>query len=58
MNVGSQRLSIVADNFAPDHLYVQKVLLNGTPLNRHWLRHDEIARGGVLRFEMGPKPAP
>lgn len=58
MNVGSQRLSIVADNFAPDHLYVQKVLLNGTPLNRHWLRHEEIARGGVLRFEMGPKRAP
>jgi predicted alpha-1,2-mannosidase len=58
INVGSQRLSIVADNFAPDHLYVQKVLFNGTPLNRHWLRHEEIARGGVLRFEMGPKRAP
>ena len=58
INVGSQRLSIVADNFARDHLYVQKVLLNGTPLNRRWLRHDEIARGGVLRFEMGPKPGP
>jgi predicted alpha-1,2-mannosidase len=58
LNVGSRRLSIVADNFATDHVYVQKVLLNGTPLNRRWLRHDEIARGGVLQFEMGSKPAP
>jgi predicted alpha-1,2-mannosidase len=57
INVGSRRLSVVADNFARDHLYVQKILLNGTPLDRRWLRHDEIARGGVLRFEMGPKPA-
>ena len=58
LNVGNERLSLVADHFARDHLYVQKVVLNGTPLNRSWLRHDEIARGGVLRFEMGPKPAP
>jgi predicted alpha-1,2-mannosidase len=58
LNVGGRRLSIVADNFATDHVYVQKVLLNGTPLNRRWLRHGEIARGGVLQFEMGSKPAP
>jgi putative alpha-1,2-mannosidase len=58
INLGKQRLSIVADNFARDHVYVQKILLNGTPLNRRWLKHDEIAGGGVLRFEMGPKPAP
>jgi predicted alpha-1,2-mannosidase len=58
INLGRQRLSIVADNSARDHVYVQKILLNGTPLNRRWLKHDEIAAGGVLRFEMGPKPAP
>jgi predicted alpha-1,2-mannosidase len=58
INVGSRRLSIVADNYATDHIYVQKVLLNGTPLDRRWLRHDEVARGGVLRFEMDSKPAP
>jgi predicted alpha-1,2-mannosidase len=58
VDVGGRRLSVVAGNFARDHGYVQKVLLNGTPLDRRWLRHDEIARGGMLRFEMGPKPAP
>lgn len=58
INLGRQCLSLVADNSARDHRYVQKILLNGTPLNRRWLKHDEIAGGGVLRFEMGPKPAP
>jgi predicted alpha-1,2-mannosidase len=58
INVGGRSLAIVAGNFALDNAYVQKVLLNDTPLNRRWLRHDEIAQGGVLRFEMGPKPAP
>jgi putative alpha-1,2-mannosidase len=58
LNVGGRRLSIVADHYAPGHPYVQKILLNGTPLERRRLRHDEIAKGGVLRFEMGPKPAP
>jgi predicted alpha-1,2-mannosidase len=58
VNLGGKRLSIVADNFARDHGYVRKVFLNDKPLDRNWLRHDEIARGGVLRFEMGPKPVP
>ena len=58
INLGKQRLTIVADHYARDHVYVQKILLNGTPLNRRWLKHDEIAGGGELRFEMGPKPAP
>lgn len=58
INLGRQRLAIVADNYARDHLNAHKVALNGTPVNRHWLKHEEIARGGVLRFEMGPKPAP
>lgn len=56
--IGSQRLSFIAENFARDHVYVQKVFLNGTPLDRRRLKHDDIARGGVLRFVMGPKPAP
>jgi predicted alpha-1,2-mannosidase len=58
INLGGRRLSIVADNYAPNHPYVRKVLLNDTPLNRRRLKHDDIARGGVLRFEMGPRPAP
>jgi predicted alpha-1,2-mannosidase len=50
------RLTILAQNAAPDHPYIQKVLLNGKPLDRHWIQHAEIASGGTLRFEMGAEP--
>ena len=56
--MGDHCLVIVAENFAPDHKYVQRVWLNDTPFDRTWLKHGEIAQGGVLRFEMGPEPGP
>lgn len=57
IRLGTKTLEIVADHFAPDHIYVQKVWLNGVAIDRTWLKHDEIAQGGVLRFEMGAAPA-
>jgi putative alpha-1,2-mannosidase len=37
------------------NVYVQKVMLNGTPLNRLYITHDEIMKGGTITFVMGPK---
>jgi predicted alpha-1,2-mannosidase len=48
--------TITAGNQAHDHPYVQSVRLNGRPLSRAWIRHSEIAAGGVLEFAMGPEP--
>jgi len=56
VKMGERILEIEADNFAPENLYVQKIWLNDTLLNRHWIRHAEIANGGVLRFEMAATP--
>jgi predicted alpha-1,2-mannosidase len=53
----SNRLTIVAENYAPDHAYVDKVWLNDKPLDRWWIRHSEIAQGGVLRFVMAGETA-
>jgi predicted alpha-1,2-mannosidase len=39
------------------NLYVQSATLDGKPLNRAWLTHEEIASGGTLRLEMGPTPS-
>lgn len=39
------------------NVYVQKLLLNGKPLNRLFLKHEDILNGGTLIFTMGPKPA-
>ncbi len=36
--------------------YIQSATLNGKPLQRTWLFHEEIIRGGRLEFEMGPRP--
>jgi putative alpha-1,2-mannosidase len=38
------------------NVYVQKMELNGKPLNRHYLTHSELASGGELTFYMGAKP--
>jgi predicted alpha-1,2-mannosidase len=50
------RLTILAENYAPRNCYVAKVKLNDTALNRRWLRHSEIERGGILQFTMSPEP--
>ncbi len=47
---------IVAHNVSKENRYIQRVALNGRPLTRTWLRHEEIVKGGVLEFWMGPEP--
>jgi predicted alpha-1,2-mannosidase len=51
-----KKLTILADNAALNHLYIQKVWLNDKLLDRYWIQHAEIAQGGTLRLEMGPEP--
>jgi putative alpha-1,2-mannosidase len=36
---------------------VQQLLLNGKPLNRLFIKHEDILDGGTLSFVMGGKPA-
>ena len=47
---------VKTDNLAEANPYVEKVLLNGKPLERLYITHDEIEAGGTLHFIMGPKP--
>ncbi len=37
-------------------IYIQSAKLNGKALNRSWIGHDEIAKGGELIFVMGSQP--
>src|SRR3984957_11837389 len=37
------------------NVYVKKILLNGQPLTRLWLTHEEIMAGGVVVFFMSNK---
>jgi predicted alpha-1,2-mannosidase len=56
IQIDGNKLLIVADNTAADRPYVKKVWLNDKPVDRHYLRHDEIANGGTLRLEMSSEP--
>ena len=47
---------IEAKNQSATNVYVRKVELNGTPLNRRYLTHSEIMNGGKLIFYMASKP--
>lgn len=49
-----KRFRIVAEN--PSSPYVGRVTLNGKPLTRSFLRHEEIVSGGELRFTMQAEP--
>ena len=38
------------------NLYVVGARLNGKPIDRAWLTHDEIVKGGVLDLDMAARP--
>lgn len=44
---------IKADTNGPMRPYIQEASLNGQPLDRCFLRHGEIAKGGEVGFRMG-----
>jgi predicted alpha-1,2-mannosidase len=48
--------SIVADNLSDANGYVGSVRLNGQPLPRAFIRHEEIMQGGELHFTMQAAP--
>lgn len=39
-----------------ENIYIQSVKLNGKLYRRNFLYHDDILKGGILEFEMGPQP--
>jgi len=47
---------VVAKDISESHFYIAGATLNGQPLTRSFLRHDEIANGGVLELVMSDKP--
>ncbi|MBJ7515628.1 MAG: glycoside hydrolase family 92 protein, partial [Stenotrophomonas sp.] len=48
--------TIVAEGLTAGHGYIGSATLNGKPLQRAFLRHDEIIAGGELRFVMQAEP--
>jgi len=51
------QLTIECKNQSDKNVFIQKILLNGTPLKKLFISNEEIMKGGKLQFEMGPSPA-
>ena len=51
-----KKFVVEAENLSDKNIYVKKVLLNGTELNRNFITHQEIINGGRLTFEMTASP--
>ncbi len=54
---GGRTFTIQAPGVSADRPYIQSARLNGKALDRSYLRHAEIAGGGVLELEMGSTPS-
>jgi len=48
--------TVIANNNSKENVYIQSIKLNGKPLNRYYIYHQELSSGGELYLEMGPKP--
>ncbi|MGR4896290.1 GH92 family glycosyl hydrolase [Stenotrophomonas sp. LARHCG68] len=51
-----KQFRIVADGLDDAHTYVGGVTLNGKPMDRVFLTHEEILAGGELQFRMQAEP--
>jgi predicted alpha-1,2-mannosidase len=48
--------SVVAENFSPSNVYIQKATWNDKLYQRSWFTHDQLMAGGELKLTMTDKP--
>ena len=53
---GDQAFTVIAENNSFENQYIQSATLDEVALNRSYLTHDEIMKGGVLKLQMGATP--
>ena len=47
---------IEAKNLSAENRYIQSAALNGIYINKFWIKHSELVKGGKLVLEMGSEP--
>lgn len=52
---GGTYFEIIAENYSPDHKYIQSATLNGQALTKPWFSQADIKAGGQLILKMGDK---
>lgn len=48
--------TIKTENNQPENIYIQSALLNQQKLDNCWFYHDDFAKGGELKIELGKMP--
>ncbi len=58
VKIGSDKnpFIIQTKNLSNANRYIQSATLNGKPLQRNWLSHEEISKGGTMVIIAGDKP--
>jgi predicted alpha-1,2-mannosidase len=51
-----KKLVIEASLNNKKNIYVHEIKLNGKKIDRNYIRHEELLKGGALIFRMGPEP--
>jgi predicted alpha-1,2-mannosidase len=52
-----KKFIIEANNNSQQNVYIQSGTLNGNTYTHNWIKYSDIAKGGILHFEMGNQPA-
>ena len=47
---------IEAEYVSDKNIYIQSATLNGSDFNKTFISHEQILKGGTLKFVMGPEP--
>jgi predicted alpha-1,2-mannosidase len=50
------QFKIVVKNQASNNVYIQTINLNGIPLLKPFITHEQLVSGGILEVKMGSKP--
>ena len=51
-----REFTLIAKNNSAKNPFIQSATLNGKPITRSWISHEEIVAGGKLVLTMGPTP--
>ena len=51
-----KKLEILAENNSEKNYYIGKIALNGEPLDKNFITHEQLLKGGRLLFDMQGKP--
>ncbi len=51
-----KQLKIIVENYSEENIYITDVFVNGKKLNRSYFTHDEIIKGGTIKFIMQKTP--